>query len=216
MLLRGRLAHVPKINYLTDAFSMGQDSIPMTTRCMTRIAIRAATILTVAFSSLAFAQAPVADEGQRISVSRLRGNDQSKLASWRDGKSSPETQSDQELLKRAAEWYIYRLTWFELQKRVPPDPSNPNGGKTCQDMLKDEFYPLLTLPDPKKGPYQPNENTVKYMTDFIKALIPPIQKVLKNPVPIARINAALVLVRLSESGQEQLAQPLADILADKD
>src|SRR5262249_8610219 len=67
-----------------------------------------------------------------------------------------------------------------------------------------------------KGLYQPNENSLKYMAEFIKALIPPIQKVLKNPVPIARINAALVLLKLSESGEEQLAQPLADILADKD
>jgi hypothetical protein len=146
----------------------------------------------------------------------LRDTDHGKLASWRDGKSAPETQTDQEILKRAAEWYIYRLTNVELQKRIPSDPLFPNTGRTCQDMLGDEFYPLLILPDPKKGPYQPNENSVKYMTEFIKALIPPIQKVLKNPVPLARINAALVLLKLSDSGQEQLAKPLADILADKD
>jgi hypothetical protein len=119
-------------------------------------------------------------------------------------------------LKRAAEWFIYRLTWIELQKRIPVDQSAPTSGKSCQEMLEKEFYQYLTLPDPKRGAYQPNENSVKYMTEFIKALIPPIQKVLKNPVPIARINAALVLVKLSESGEEQLAKPLADVLADKD
>jgi hypothetical protein len=180
-----------------------------------RVVIHAIAVLSVGFAHLARAQAPVTDEGQRISAGRLRDYDRSKLASWRDGKSAPETQSDQEVLKRAAEWYIYRLTWVELQKRSPTDPLVLTTGRTCQEVLEQEFYPNLMLPDPKK-PYQPNENSVKYMTEFIKALIPPLQKVLKNPVPIARINAALVLLKLSESGEEQLAQPLADVLGDKD
>jgi hypothetical protein len=175
-----------------------------------------AAILAVGFSTLGHAQAPASDEDKRITVNHPNYSDPSKLASWRDGRSAPETQFDQEILKRAAEWYIYRLTWVELQKRVPPDPLVPSVATSCQDMLEREFYPLLVLPDPRKSSYQPNENSVKYMTEFIKALIPPIQKVLKNPVAIARINAALVLLKLSESGQEQLAKPLADILADKD
>src|SRR5689334_2327058 len=96
-----------------------------------RIAIYAAVILAAGFSNWAFGQAPASDEGQRISVNRLPENDKSKLASWRDGKSAPETQSDQEILKRAAEYYIYQLTYVELQKRIPSEPLVPASGRSC-------------------------------------------------------------------------------------
>src|SRR5262249_34328322 len=112
---------------------------------MTSLAIHASTILAVGLSSPALAQAPVSDEGQRIPASRLRDNDRSKLASWRDGKSAPESQLDQEVLKRAAEWYIYRLTNVELQKRIPREPLVLSTGETCQEMLERDFYPLLML-----------------------------------------------------------------------
>src|SRR5262249_37303978 len=95
-----------------------------------RIVIFATAILASGFSSLAFGQAPVSDEGQRISVSRPRESDRSRLASWRDGKSAPETPADQEILKRAAEWYIYQLTYVELQKRIPREPLILSTGRT--------------------------------------------------------------------------------------
>jgi hypothetical protein len=161
------------------------------------------------------AQAPAADE-QHIPVEELKPGDRDRLGKLRDGRIEV-TAGDQPILQRAARWHIYRLTWKKFQEREPDDPLNLSSGRSSYDLLQQELYPLLIVPDPRKGsPYRPTDNQQKYMQEFTKALIPPIEKVLKNPRPIARINAAIVLTKMSESGQELLAKPLASILADKD
>jgi HEAT repeat protein len=122
--------------------------------------------------------------------------------------------SDKRVLEKAAKWYIYRLTWPQFQDRIPPEGQPLSSALSVNNLLQDLFG-LLLLPDAKRST-QLSASQERYMQEFTAALIPPIEKVLQNSKPIARVNAAIALARLGETGNEAVVKPLLKILNDKD
>jgi hypothetical protein len=161
------------------------------------------------------AQTRAVEEGdQFLHADDLSAQDKLRLQALHEGKAlSP---SDTKLLDKAAQWFVYRVTWKKYQEREPVDGVSLSTGRSVYDILQKDLYPLLIVPDPARPTWKPNQAQFEYMQAFTKALIPHIDKVLQNPRAIARINAALILVKLSESGQEQLLDPLVKILEDND
>jgi hypothetical protein len=158
-------------------------------------------------------QAPRSDEAEIVigNNEELKGDEKSHLQGWHDGK--PMGSGDKKILEKAAKWYIYRLTLPQFQERIPPEGAPLSQGRSVYDLLK-ELFALLVLPDPSRN-IQANDNQRRYMEEFTAALIEPIDRVLQNAKPIARINAAIVLARLGETGDEAVVKPLLKILNDK-
>jgi hypothetical protein len=157
-------------------------------------------------------QAPRNDEAEIVigNNEELKPDEKSHLQGWHDGK--PMASADKRILEKAAKWYIYRLTLPQFQERIPPEGAPLGQGRSVYD-ISTELFRVLVLPDPSRN-IQPNENQKRYMQEFTAALIEPIDRVLQNAKPIARINAAIVLARLGETGDEAVVKPLLKILND--
>jgi hypothetical protein len=162
----------------------------------------------------AVGQAPRNDEAEIVigNAEDLKSDEKSHLQQWHDGK--PMASADKRILEKAAKWYIYRLTLPQFQERIPPEGAPLNQARSVHDLLK-ELFALLVLPDPSRNIPPPNSNQQRYMQEFTAALIEPIERVLQNAKPIARINAVIVLARLGETGDEAVVKPLLKILNDK-
>ena len=158
------------------------------------------------------AQAPKGDEGEIVVPSGEFKSDDKVLAQrFHDGKQMSD--SDKPALQRVAKWYIYRLTLSKYQDRTPDQNEPLSSARSVNDLLQ-ELFALLVLPNPNKA-IQLSPNQQRYMQEFTSALIPPIERVLQNNKQIARINAAIVLAKLGESGNEAVVKPLLAILKDK-
>jgi hypothetical protein len=178
--------------------------------CLGMLCIAAATFAVVP----AAGQAPRNDEAEIVigNNEELKPDEKSHLQGWHDGK--PMASADKRILEKAAKWYIYRLTLPQFQERIPPEGAPLSQGRSVYDLLT-ELFRVLVLPDPSRNLQQPNPNQQRYMQEFTAALIEPIERVLQNAKPIARINAAIVLARLGETGDEAVVKPLLKILNDK-
>lgn len=109
------------------------------------------------------------------------------------------------LLNHAAQWYAYRLTHTEYQEAKPP----AKGG--MHELVKEATDQILDLRDPKK-PLTAAQRA--YMEEFGKRLTACLHEVVKNPKIIARLNAAIILARLAETGQESAVDVLVEVLQD--
>jgi hypothetical protein len=156
-------------------------------------------------------QDPKRDDEEVVieSKEKFDGNDRSEIQKLQNGK--PMTSSSKQLLERAAKAYVYRLTYPQFQERLPPEGGRFDQAKSVSD-ISQELFSLFVFPDPSRS-IQPNQQL--YMHEFTTALIEPVERVLQNAKPIARINAAIVLARLGETGDETLVKPLLKILKDK-
>ena len=159
----------------------------------------------------ATAQEPKRDDDEVVieSKERFDGSDRSEVQKLQNGK--PMTPGSKQLVERAAKFYVYRLTYPQFQERLPPEGSRFDQAKSVHD-ISQELFSLFVLPDPNRNIQQ---NQQLYMHEFTTALIPPVERVLQNAKPIARINAAIVLARLGETGDETVVKPLLKILKDK-
>jgi hypothetical protein len=156
---------------------------------------------------------PPTDAGDKmIHADRLSHTDENRVRALRNGTQNI-TEADKRILEKAAQWYIYRLTWPPYQERKPAEGGTLENARSVYDLLHEEtgLYPLIIIPGNNK-PLTDKE--IAYNQAFTRALVPPIQRVLKNPMPIARVNAGLVLERLSHTGQEELADTLVAVLQD--
>jgi hypothetical protein len=150
---------------------------------------------------------------QHLVAEDLSAPDKTRLTALKDG-TKAFAPGDKRILDKAAQWFVYRITWTQFQERKPRDGVTLATAMSVYDMLNKELYPLFIVPDPKRPSWKPNDNQQVYMARFTESLLPAIQRVLKNPRPIARVNAGLILVKLSETGQEQIAPVLLEILQD--
>jgi hypothetical protein len=167
---------------------------------------------TVLWHGFARAQAAGGDEGESyLPAKDLTSEERIRFNVLREG-SRAVGPGDKPILDKAAEWYINRVTWPKYQNRELEDKSTISSGRTVYDILEKDLYPLILIQDPKKPPLR--DTQVKFMEEFTKSLLGPINKILRNPEPIARINAGLILLRLSETGQEDVAAVLAGVLED--
>ncbi len=157
------------------------------------------------------AQTAGADEEQHIPAEELKQEVKTRLLALRNGAAM--TPEDRALLQKAAESITYRVTWKKYQERIPPDQVTLSHGVSVYDMLQHDLFPfIVTVPDPNGRAISDNQKN--YAEEFARAFNAPVRKVLSNPVPIARINAGLIVARLSESGAESLADLAAGILDD--
>jgi hypothetical protein len=115
---------------------------------------------------------------------------------------------DQGLLERAARFYVDRLTYKEYQRPSEPDQSE---GKTLPELLREAFS---VIPVVRQGQQQLGDAQQKYLRLFAKPLVAELKAVLHNPVYVARINAALILARLGQTGLPVFGDPMADVVED--
>src|SRR5581483_1460 len=101
------------------------------------------------------------------------------------------------LIDHAAQWYAYRLTFAEYQ--------DPSGSKTMHSLVKDAWDQIV---DPYDAKRPLNALQKSFAEEFNKRLALKLQEVVKNPKPIARVNAAILLAQLAKFGQEDAADVL--------
>jgi hypothetical protein len=164
----------------------------------------------VALAGLLVAGSGQAQPEKYKSADNLTGAEKGKLQDLRVGKASVEGSSPQEkadnlkFLEKAARYYVYRLT----------DPLYQSGSDrvNMNDVVQDAFRQIL-VPDPKKPLGAAQQ---QYMKEFTHALVVSIGKddIIKNPKPIVRVNAARILARLGEAGQEEAAKLLVEVVKD--
>lgn len=130
-------------------------------------------------------------------------DDYRALQSMRKGETPP----NKEILDRAAQWFLYRLTHVEYQDgRVSTAPGATNW--TLTDLVNQANSFILI---PEAGKSLP-ANQQEYMKAFAKSLVTAARTVLKDPLPLVRINALIILNRLAEAGQEEVADPLVEVI----
>jgi hypothetical protein len=111
--------------------------------------------------------------------------------------------SDQALFERAAKYYVNRLTYKEYQR---PSEQDQAEGRNLPTLLR-EAYSVIPVRLQRDAQTQ-------YLKLFGKPLVAELKAVLQNPVWIARVNAALILERLGETGIPMFGGPLADVIKD--
>jgi hypothetical protein len=116
------------------------------------------------------------------------------------------------LLSKASQSFLYRFTKPEFQFKPYKDSGSLTDSTTMQT-LREELFRHFVFPEPGK-PLK--EEQKQYMREFAKALQPHIKKLLGNEKPIARVNAAMVLARLGETGLEEVAPFMCDVIEAKD
>lgn len=158
------------------------------------------------------AQIPGATGDKRLEAERLAGADTTTFYRLRDGATEYNPSEHKVVLEKAARWYVNRLTWIEHQQRTPETPANT---PSLNDLVQEAFR---YLPEPRR--FNPKEkeraNQKKYLAEYGKALVVCINEVLKNPMAVARVNAARILARLGECGVEDVSDDMVAVVNDKD
>ncbi|MFN4259327.1 MAG: hypothetical protein ACK4RK_08505 [Gemmataceae bacterium] len=129
-----------------------------------------------------------------------------------DGRDSINLGDNREILKKAADWYVNRLTWPQYQGKVQ-DPKDQN---TMKDVVNQAFERIWTADrlsstgsfvDPK----QPEQRR-EFANEFGKLVTENLRKTLNNSEPITRINAARILAQVGKSGYDGTIDVAVEIL----
>lgn len=147
---------------------------------------------------------------KRLDAVRLDGGENSAFNALRDGRTDVKGEN-KALLEKAARWYVNRLTHVEVQTRSQE-------GTAAVDTMSDVVTQAMRqIPDLKRLPKASaqSDRQRRFVQEFSKPLVTAIEEVLQHPQWIARINAARILARLGESGLEELTDPLAKAVSDK-
>jgi hypothetical protein len=139
-------------------------------------------------------------------VKDVSPQNKSHLNALRDGKEAI-TAADKPILEQAAKFQLHRLTQEKYWRKPPPE------GLTIDQMLEQDVFKYIPMPTQQKPL---NENQQKFMEAVADAFLSPIEEALHHPEPIVRVNAARILARIAESGQEKTAPVLLKVLNEKD
>lgn len=132
------------------------------------------------------------------------GRDEYKaLQSMRKGETPP----NKEILDRAAQWLLYRLTHIEYQDGSARSTTGASTSSTID--LVNQANSFILVPEGGK-PLSTAQQ--EYMKVFGKCLVARGREVLRDPMPIVRISALMILDRLAESGQEEAADAFLDVI----
>jgi hypothetical protein len=144
--------------------------------------------------------------------SPIRGQDKdvspqakSRLNALKDGKEEI-TDAEKKTLEQAAQFQFRHLTQEKYWRKPPPE------GMTLDQWMDQDIFKYIPLPTPQKPL---NENQQKYLAALTDAYLPPIDEALQHPQAIVRVNAARVLARIAEAGQEKAATAVLNVLNDK-
>lgn len=125
--------------------------------------------------------------------------------------------ADLATVEKVLKYYLYRLTWEEVQKDRDPTKVGTIGSIMTDLIGNVETNPRL-LPRPFSGP--PADQDIAQMRNRqfsnVQQMTPMFIKhcklLLQNKQPIARINAARVLAKLAEWGQEAVVDEFIAII----
>jgi len=125
--------------------------------------------------------------------------------------------AERAILEKVIKYYLYRLTWEEVQKDRDPARVGTLGTIMTEIIGTTENSPKL-LPRPFVGP--PSDQDVAatrnrqlaYVQQVAPMMIKHAKLVMQNKQYIARINGARVLAKLAEWGQEAAVDELINII----
>ncbi|MGE3807320.1 MAG: hypothetical protein AB7K24_21865 [Gemmataceae bacterium] len=141
----------------------------------------------------------------------LTGNERTEFHKFRDGQNQV-LKANKPLLDKAARWYVGRLTWKEVHTK---SLEQPTGGivVTMNDLVNEA---LRHIPPARKFQQKAGtrQNQILYCREYGKSIAAVVNEILKNPAqpPIAQVNAVRILAALGETGVEDFAGPLAEIV----
>jgi len=130
------------------------------------------------------------------------------------------TDRDRPLLDKVVRYYLYRLTWEEVQEARDPAKT-----RTIPEIMNeliggaDVSPPIQILPRVETRRDMSDADVLAQRSRqlaYVRLVTPSIQRfakdVLKSQMPIARVNAARVLARLAEFGQEEVVDDLVQVI----
>jgi len=145
---------------------------------------------------------------------KLKGPENTALSDLRHGKrpvldpSNKVTEENRAILKKAAQYYAYRLTnpAYHAGKEKNPEQL------TINDLVNQAFEKLLLVPE-IRGRRALKDAQPQYLKEFGKEMLVCLREVLsKNSKPIVRINATRMVGGLAEAGQEEATDTLAALI----
>jgi hypothetical protein len=136
----------------------------------------------------------------------LSPQERTRLQQLREGHAPAE--ADKDVLDHAAKFFVYRLT--DPKHQFPPVGSKLGMHELIQEVFQHfpDFKKLSS--DPTKA-----DNQQKFIKEFSNRLADYVLKLLDSPDMIARVNGVILLSRLGESGQEELADRMCKVIEDK-
>ena len=167
-----------------------------------------ASLAVSAASAQAPGRKPAEREGQ-LSAPKLDENDKKTLGLMQSGKEVIDDDK-KKLLEKAAKHYLYNFTDPSVQFKPYQDGATV-GNESRIRSEREALFKHIAVPE---GGKPLREEQKAYVRAFAKALEQPIKTVIKNEKPIARVNAAMVLARLGETGLEEVAGLLCEVVAD--
>jgi hypothetical protein len=170
-------------------------SMPFRNRILARLLVCATAfgLLSAVQLSRAPAQQPKGPE--RLSVDNERDYKPTRLRAMFQG----DEPTDKKFIELAAKVLSYRLTWSDKQ--------------VAKDGLKFLVREAVNELDVNRKEDRTKNEAVQY---FDQQMVARLKEVLPNPKPIASINAALILEKMTSLGIEEATDPLIDALTDKD
>jgi hypothetical protein len=136
----------------------------------------------------------------------LSPSEKTRLNAIKDGKESV-TEADKTLLKNAAAFQMNRLSQSKYWRKPPPE-----GSRTLDELLEQDTFKIIPVPTEQKPL---NDKQQEYMAALADAFLPLIHDALGHAEPIVRVNAARILARIAEAGQEKTAKEMLAVLNDK-
>ena len=152
-------------------------------------------------------------EKQMQDVEPLKGETETQFDRLLDGNSTFVEKTHRSVLDKAARWYIGRVTIGSIQERIPDGGGNLSGD-TLNDIYQ-QFDRIIKKADPNNAQVgEKRDAQKKFCKEFSKSVVSVVDEALKNPVMIARINAARMCARMAEVSPEEMADPLLKMLDD--
>jgi hypothetical protein len=168
-------------------------------------------------------QAPPANpltffKGNRLAADELVEKDVREFAKMVRGADDPPVPPERrkELFDKVLRFLIYRLTWDDLhegrEKLTTRDLLEGSRTGTMDGIYK--TFPPETYNRPAEDTDEQAKRLrqQKYMVELRAAASPYLREVLKNRLLVARLNAAIVLYRFAEFGQEDTVDDFLVIL----
>lgn len=144
---------------------------------------------------------------------KLESKENGRLSELRNGTRpvSDDAKANQEVLAKAARYYVYRLTMPLYWGIGEDDKGKTNDTRTMTDLVREAHDQLLLNFIRKKQPLKPNQP--EYLAAYSKEMIKCLREVFsKNGEPIVRVNAARILAGIAEAGQDDAADTLVTLV----
>jgi hypothetical protein len=128
--------------------------------------------------------------------------DEFKLFQSLRGGDPPVSATNKATIDRGAQWYAYRLTHVEYHQ---DGDATKSATKSMHDVVREALQQIV---DPRRATPQQQA----FRDEFGKQMTLRLSEVLKNPKPITRVNAGILLARLAETGTEDVVKVCTEVL----